>query len=237
MPLLLSIVVSGFNEEANVDALFRRLLGFLDARKVEGEIIFLDNHSTDRTGPLADRWARRDRRVHVVHRRNRPNRDLGSSLREGFARCRGRYVLIMDADLSHDPEDIPRLLEHRQEADIIIGSRFTPGGRADMPFRRTLISRSYNLVARLLSGVPAHDITTGFKLYRRAVLDRLVLVNNGFGLHVEILLKAFRAGATIREVPIHYRARVGGDSKLSYRRQFRRYWDPVWDAFRIRMGF
>ncbi|MBI4021205.1 MAG: glycosyltransferase [Candidatus Aenigmarchaeota archaeon] len=231
----LSIVVSALNEERNVRQLFRRLTGALNRHKISGEIIFLDNHSTDRTGELASRLARKDRRITVIRRRGRPSRDLGSSLREGFTHCRGQYVLIMDADLSHDPDEIPLLFRHRKEADIIIGSRYVPGGSGDMPLSRSLISRTYNTLARILTGAPAHDITTGFKLYRRTVLDSLHLTNTGFGLHVEILLKALRAGATVREVPIHYSARTGGRSKLSYRRQFRRYAEPLLEGVRMRL--
>ncbi|MBI3190738.1 glycosyltransferase [archaeon] len=204
---------------------------------IKWEIVFLNNHSSDRTGELAKQNARRDKRVRVIQRYNRENKDLGSSLREGFKNCNGKYIIIMDADLSHDPEDIKDIFVHRHDADIIIGSRFTKGGKSDMPLTRVFISKTYNFLVNLILGVRVGDITTGFKLYKKDVLDSLKLVNNGFGLHVEILLKAVHKGYTTKEIPIHYRTRTEEKSKLSYAKQFKRYAEPVIEMIKIKLGF
>ena len=231
----LSIVVSALNEEKNVTNLLQRLVAVLDNQKIKGEIIFLNNHSTDKTGEIADTFARKDKRVRVIHRHNRPSKDLGSSLREGFAAAKGCYLIIMDADLSHDPADLARLFSHRKDADIIIGSRFERGGSGDMQFSRVLISRFYNITARLVAGRSVKDFTTGFKLYRKEVLDSLKLTNDGFGLHMEILLKSIRKGFTTKEIPIHYHSREDGESKLSYRKQFKTYALPLLQILKQRI--
>lgn len=232
----LSIVVSAFNEEENVKRLFQMLSSVLDKYHINGEIIFLNNHSTDKTGELAASIAKKDKRIKVIQRYNRENKDLGSSLREGFLNCKGDYIIIMDADLSHDPEAIVDLLSHKHEADIIIGSRYVHEGRGDMTTSRLIISKAYNILTRLLLGIHVHDITTGFKLYRREVIGSLQLTNNGFGLHVEILLKALHKGYTAKEVPIHYKARDRGESKLNYKKQFRTYATPVYEMAKAKIG-
>ena len=229
----LSVVISALNEEKTVQDVLRGVLAVFDKQRLDGEVVFLDNHSTDCTGELADELASKDRRVRVIHRRNRPDRDLGSSLREGLAAARGDWIMIMDCDLSHEPAEMMTLLAGKDKADIIVGSRFVAGGRAEMPLTRQVITRTYNFLVRKLVGVPCRDMTTGFKLYRRGVFEGLTLTNTGFGLHVEILLKAARRGATIHEVPIHYRP--SGKSTLNYRHQFRYYTAPVIEALRLRL--
>lgn len=227
----LSVVVSALNEEKTVRSVLEQILRVFDRCKIRGEIVFMDNHSTDKTGILADQVAKKDRRVKVIHRRNRPDTDLGSSLREGFANAIGTYVIIMDCDLSHSPNEIPNLLKHKDEADIIIGSRYTKGGRADMSLKRSIISRSFNLMAKIIAGTNVNDLTTGFKLYKKEALDKLNLESTGFGLHVEIFLKAINKGCKAIEVPIHYQ-RANRKSTLNYRKQFFSYAKPVLSALK-----
>ena len=193
--------------------------------KIEGEIVFMNNHSTDNTGKLADLAAKKDKanRIRVIHRVNRPSKDLGSSLREGISNARGNFILIMDCDLSHDPAEIKELFDKRNEADVIVGSRFA-GGSADMNLKRTILTRTYNMMISTLLNMHVKDITTGFKLYKRGVLQSLNLTNDGFGLHVEILIKAALKGYKIKEVPIHYKKSL--KSTLNYRKQFKSYMKP-----------
>jgi dolichol-phosphate mannosyltransferase len=231
----LSIVVSAFNEEKNVPGLLKKLTSVLDTHRINGEIVFLNNHSTDRTGHIADSFSKKDRRVRVIHRYGRDSSDLGSSLKEGFRNARGKYVVIMDADLSHSPQDMVKLYRHRKDADIIVGSRFVRGGTGDMAFSRALISKAYNLLVGLLMAAGVKDITTGFKLYKKEVIENLNPASNGFGLHVELLLKAVHKGYKTKEIPIHYRARKKGKSKLFYRRQFKTYAQPVVEMLRMKL--
>ena len=222
----LSVVISALNEQKTVKNVLRKILQVFDNHKIDGEIVFLDNYSTDKTGKLADEVARRDRRVRVIHRINGPNKDLGSSLKEGLKKAKGKYMLIMDCDMSHSPEEIPNLLKHKNEADIIVGSRFIKGGRADMSMKRAMISRSYNLLANLLLGINVKDITTGFKLYDRKVIRSLKLESTGFGLHPEIMIKALNKKFTAKEIPIYYR-RSNKKSTLNYKKQFKSYVIPL----------
>lgn len=227
----ISVVISALNEEKTVKNVLIKVLGVFDKNKIDGEIIFMDNHSTDKTGNFADKVSKKDRRVKVVHRINRPNKDLGSSLIEGFDNARGKFVLIMDCDLSHSPDDIPNLLKHKNEADIIVGSRYTKGGKADMNLKRSIISKTYNLLTRLLLNTKVTDITTGFKLYNKKIFDNLKFKSTGFGIHVEILLKALNKGYTAIEVPIYYQ-RADKKSTLNYRKQFLSYAKPVFAALK-----
>ena len=229
----ISVVISALNEEKTVQNVLTKVLGVFDKHKINGEVVFMDNHSTDKTGDLSDKIASKDKRVTVIHRRNRPNKDLGSSLREGFANSHGKYVLIMDCDLSHSPDEIPNLLKHKNEADIIVGSRYTTGGKADMNLKRSIISRSFNLFTKILLNTKVRDITTGFKLYNKKVLDNLKLESTGFGLHVEILLKALNKEFTAIEIPIYYK-RADKKSTLNYRKQFLSYTKPVLAALKER---
>ena len=222
----LSVVISALNEEKKDKNVLTKVIGVLDNYKLNGEIVFMDNHSTDNTGKLADAISKKDKRVKVIHRINRPNKDLGSSLIEGFANAKGKYVLIMDCDMSHSPDEIPNILKHKNEADIIVGSRYTKGGKADMNLKRSIISRAFNLITRILLNTNVTDITTGFKLYNKKVLDALKLESTGFGLHVEILVKAINKGFTAIEIPIYYR-RADKQSTLNYRKQFLSYTKPV----------
>lgn len=229
----LSILISALNEQKTVQKVLKKILSTFDKYKVNGEIVFMDNHSTDKTGELADKVAKKDNRVKVIHRINRPNKDLGSSLIEGFANASGKYILIMDCDLSHLPEDIPNLLKHKNEADIIVGSRYTKGGKADMSLKRTIISRSFNFLTKTLLGINVKDITTGFKLYNKKMLDNLELESTGFGLHVEILVKALNKGYTAKEIPIYYQ-RSDKKSTLNYKKQFISYTKPVIAALKVK---
>ncbi len=221
----LTVIISALNEEKTVKKVLEGVLKILDSLKIKGDIIFLNNHSTDNTGKIADSIAKKDKRLKVIHRTDRPSKDLGSSLREGISYARGDYVLIMDCDLSHDPAMIKELFDKRKEADIIVGSRYA-GGSAEMPITRTIISGTSNFLVNNLLGVKVKDISTGFKLYKKEVLKSLNLTNDGFGLHVEILLKAANKGCKIKELPIHYRKSLK-KSTLNYRKQIPSYASAV----------
>jgi len=231
--LELNIVISAFNEERYVESVLNGVLAWLDQLDMDCEIIFLNNHSTDRTGPIADEIASRDTRLHVIHRENRISKDLGSSLREGLASINGKYVLIMDCDSSHEYQELNKLFSIRGDNDIVIGSRFVQGGKAELNLLRNIFSRSYNLFTRFILGVRVRDLTTGFKLYNHKIFEGMTLTNDGFGLHVEILLKALSKGIKVQEIPISYKK--SGKSHLSYRKQFKSYMKPVVGMFKARI--
>jgi dolichol-phosphate mannosyltransferase len=212
------VVVPTYNERENlprmVDALLRR----------DGiNVLVVDDGSPDGTGAEADRLAAASGgRVHVLHRTGQ--RGLGRSYIDGFQhalRLGATRVCQMDADFSHDPGDIPRLLEATESADLAIGSRYVPGGELrNWPWHRVLLSAFANRYVRAITRVPVHDCTSGFRCWRAELLARLPLadiVSEGYAFQVEMAWHASQAQARIVEVPITFIERVQGTSKLSGR--------------------
>ena len=186
----------------------------------EVDVLVIDDASPDGTGPLADRIAAREPRVRVLHRAGKEG--LGKAYLAGFAWALARdygLVLEMDCDFSHDPRHLPALLAAAGEADLVLGSRYVPGGGTVHwgPLRR-LISRGGSLYARLLLGLPIRDLTGGFKCFRREVLEAIDLGSvacRGYAFQIELTYRAFRKGFRVREVPIVFADRRVGQSKMS----------------------
>ena len=212
------VVLPTYNERENVERMAAAILGALP----EGSLLIVDDSSPDGTGELADTIAARERRVSVLHR---PVKDgLGGAYREGFRwvlqRPELRAVVQMDADFSHDPADLPRLLAPlMRNADLVLGTRYMPGGATvGWPWYRELISRGGTLFARTVLLLPYRDLTGGFKAWRRELLDAIRLretSGSGYGFQVETTWWAHRRGATIVQVPIVFRERTAGTSKMT----------------------
>ncbi len=230
----ISVVLPALNEEKTVGAVIDQILAVFAAEGIAGEIILIDGCSSDRTAAIADAIAERDSRLRVIHLGPDAPGNLGVSLREGFRSARGAFVIALDCDLSHDPAEIPKLLAHRHEADLVIGSRFVKGGRAELSLKRYVLTRTYNFLAKYLLGVKINDLTTGFRVYRKATLDRVELVSRGFGLQVETIVQARMNGWKMKEVPIHYR-RSDKKSTLIYRKQFVSYMSPLFFGLKARL--
>jgi apolipoprotein N-acyltransferase len=187
------------------------------------EIWILDDASPDGTGAIADRLAAADPAITVIHRTEK--RGLGHAYLDAFARAIADpnidAVIEIDADGSHPPDALPAILERAEDADVVIGSRYVPGGRVEGWSRgRELLSRAGNAYAWLWLGVPARDLTAGYRLYRRQILELIPLErvgSEGYAFQVEMTLRAARVGATIAEVPITFRERRAGASKMSRR--------------------
>jgi dolichol-phosphate mannosyltransferase len=185
-------------------------------------VLVVDDSSPDGTGRIAHALAADDPRVEVIHR---PVKDgLGRAYVRGFRRAlAGGAELIaqMDADFSHDPADLPRLIAAASDADLVLGSRYVAGGGvADWGTARRLISRGGGVYARGVLGVGIQDLTGGFKVFRRELLERLELETisaSGYAFQVETTYRAIRAGARVREVPIVFRDRARGHSKMNGR--------------------
>jgi dolichol-phosphate mannosyltransferase len=212
------IVIPTYNESANLPRLAESLL----ALRPDIDLLIVDDASPDGTGEIADRLSHDTGRVHALHRRGKLG--LGTAYLEGF-----RWAILhqydraveMDADLSHRPEDLPRLLEASAGADVVIGSRWVAGGRTEhWSLLRKLVSRGGSLYARSLLRLPVKDCTSGFKCFRREVLQSLDLEaigSNGFGFQVEVNYLCHRAGFRFAEVPIVFLDRTAGSSKMSAR--------------------
>jgi glycosyltransferase involved in cell wall biosynthesis len=212
------VVVPTYNERENLPRMAEALLR-LDVVNV----LVVDDGSPDGTGAEADRIAAQSGgRVQVVHRTGQ--RGLGRSYIDGFQqalRLGATRVCQMDADFSHDPADIPRLIAATESADLAVGSRYVPGGELrNWPWHRAALSAFANRYVRAITGVPVYDATSGFRCWRAELLTRMPLgqiVSEGYAFQVEMAWHASISGARIVEVPITFVERVQGASKLSGR--------------------
>jgi dolichol-phosphate mannosyltransferase len=208
------VVIPTYEEAENLPALVAAVRAALDCT-----IGIVDDASPDGTGALADALAGDD--LWVIHRPRKAG--LGSAYVAGFRRALAGgadHVLQMDADFSHDPADLPRLLAAAQAgADVVLGSRYVPGGGVDgMPWHRELLSRAGGTYARAVLGCPVRDLTGGFKCFRAGALraiDLDAIAAGGFAFQVEATYRALRAGLRVEEVPIVFHERRAGRSKLS----------------------
>ncbi|HSB38615.1 MAG TPA: polyprenol monophosphomannose synthase [Gaiellaceae bacterium] len=205
-----------YNERENLE----RMLRALADKGVE--VLVIDDNSPDGTGRLADRLAAELGFVSVLHRELKEG--LGPAYLAGFrhalARPEVELVLEMDADFSHDPADVPRLLEAARTADVVLGSRYVDGGSiANWGRVRRFVSAGGSLYARVLLGVGVHDLTGGFKCIRREVLETLdlgAIASRGYAFQIETTYHALRAGFRVAEVPIRFVDRERGGSKMSH---------------------
>jgi dolichol-phosphate mannosyltransferase len=207
-----------YNERENLEPLVRALAQVLE----EGtRVLVIDDASPDGTGAAAEALARELGFVEVLHRERKDG--LGPAYLAGFRRALAsgaELVLEMDCDFSHDPADVPRLITAVEEgADLVVGSRYVPGGGTrDWGFVRRAVSRAGALYARALLGLAVRDPTSGFKCYRRDVLERIDLdriASKGYAFQIETVYRAVRAGFRVAEIPITFSERELGGSKMS----------------------
>ena len=210
------VIVPTFNERDNLPVLVGALM-----QQPNVTLLVVDDASPDGTGDVADALARQHPgRIEVMHRTGR--RGLGRSYIDGIRRAVERPVDVicqMDADLSHDPRQLPALIAGAAHADVVLGSRYIPGGGiVNWPTRRRLLSRFANLYIRLVTRIRARDCTSGYRCWRRATLAALPLddfASDGYSFLVEMLYVAQGFGSRITEVPITFVERRQGESKLS----------------------
>ncbi|GAA3694425.1 polyprenol monophosphomannose synthase [Zhihengliuella alba] len=195
-------------------------LGRLRAAVPESDVLIADDNSPDGTGELADRLAAEDPQIHVMHRKGKEG--LGAAYIAGFRWALERdydVVVELDADGSHRPEDLPRLLAEVDRADLVIGSRWVPGGSVvNWPLHRKLISRAGSLYSRTMLGLSVRDITAGFRAFRRETLEAIdfdQIESVGYGFQVDMTFRVARMGRRIVEVPITFVERELGVSKMS----------------------
>lgn len=219
-----TVVIPTYNESGNLARVAEALL----ALPVPGlRLLNVDDESPDGTGRLADELAAASSgRFAVLHRHGK--RGLGLAYIDGFRRALGSgadAIVQMDADFSHSPADVPRLLEKLADYDVVVGSRYVAGGSVDdrWGFGRSALSRSANVYARTLLGLKTHDATAGFKAWRRSALEAVDLGrirSNGYLFMVEMTYVCERLGLGVGEVPIHFTERRAGRSKMSLRVKF-----------------
>ena len=218
MPARALVVSPTYNERENLAALVERVMALPDWV----DLLIVDDNSPDGTGRLAEELAARRPRLQVLHRAEKDG--LGRAYIAGFkwALARGYdRVLEMDADLSHNPADVPRLLEAAETADLVLGSRYRDGIRViNWPLNRLMLSLGAALYVRIITGMPFSDPTGGFKCFRREalqVLDLEAIRSNGYSFQIELTHQIWRRGFRVAEVPIIFTDRFQGKSKMSGR--------------------
>ncbi|QOV45530.1 polyprenol monophosphomannose synthase [Streptomyces chromofuscus] len=210
------VIIPTYNEAENI----KTIVGRVRKAVPEAHVLVADDNSPDGTGKLADELAVGDEQVHVLHRKGKEG--LGAAYLAGFrwGMEHDFGVLIeMDADGSHQPEELPRLLTALKGADLVLGSRWVPGGRVvNWPRSREFISRGGSLYSRVLLDVPIRDVTGGYRAFRRETLEGLGLgevASQGYCFQVDLARRAVKAGYHVVEVPITFVERELGDSKMS----------------------
>ena len=210
------VLIPTFNEAGNLAPMLDAVRGVLP----DAHVLVIDDSSPDGTGVLADRAAATDPKIAVAHRPHKLG--LGVAYRYGYQRALREgfdFIIQMDCDFSHDPNDLPRLRALLDTHPAVIGSRRVPGGGAvGWPWYRNLVSFGGSLYARTVLASPVHDLTTGFKGYRRATLEKLDLPSmrsDGFGFQIEVTASLLALGVPVFEMPIQFVDRKWGKSKMS----------------------
>ncbi len=210
------VIIPTYNECENVEQIIRRVL----EQSPIISVLIVDDNSPDGTGKLVDRLAAAEERVNVIHRSGKLG--LGTAYVAGFKYAIGMkydYIFEMDADLSHDPEEIPNFLEAIKDNDLVIGSRYIQGVNViNWPLSRLLLSKGASLYTRIITGMHIQDPTGGFKCFRREVLESLDLdriKSGGYSFQIEVNFKVWKSGFRIREIPIVFTDRMEGSSKMS----------------------
>lgn len=210
------VVIPTYNERKSLPL----TLASLDRECPGITVLIVDDNSPDGTGRWAQKYAHDRPHIHVLHRKHKQG--LGPAYLAGFRwalRQDFTHIIKMDADSSHRAEDLPRLLRAARDADVVIGSRWVPGGGVhNWPWYRILLSRGATSLTRISLGLPIRDATAGFRVYRAQVLrdiDFGEVTSQGYCFQIDMAWKAYRNGATVREVPILFIERTDGESKMS----------------------
>jgi dolichol-phosphate mannosyltransferase len=230
------VVIPTYDEARNIERMVRTIRALPEMV----EIIIVDDGSPDGTGEIADRLAKEDAGIHVIHRAGKQG--LGTAYVEGFkyALARGADVVMeMDADFSHDPSALPEFLSKIREADLVVGSRYRNGVRViNWSFKRLVLSKLATIYVNFVTGLPGDlvsDATAGFKCYRRRVLEAIDLDrihSNGYAFQIEMKYRAWRKGFRLAEIPITFNDRRVGESKMSGHIIF----EALWVCWRLRIG-
>ncbi len=218
------VIIPTFNEADNINDLVSQLL----ALPVNIGVLIVDDNSPDGTGEIADEWAARNpQKIHVVHRPGKLG--LGTAYIAGFNAAidelGAKRVMTMDADFSHNPRYVPAMIKLSETKDVVIGSRYVPGGGSrNCTWKRIWLSKIANFIARSLLGLQARDTTAGFRLYHKRVLESIPLdqiFSSGYSFLVEMLFMCQRRGWQIGEVPIIFEDRRKGTTKISRQEVFK----------------
>jgi len=214
------VAIGTYNERENIAPLAEQVLAV--AAREPLDILIVDDNSPDGTGKIADELSKRHERVHVLHGPHK--RGLGRAYLDAFAWALSRgydTIITMDADFSHDPHDLPEMLKRSRECDVVIASRYVPGGGVkNWPWYRKVVSRGGSIYTRLVTRLPVRDATGGFNCYARRVLQAIGLEtirSEGYAFMIEMKFRAWKKGFRLCEMPIVFVDRICGTSKMSKR--------------------
>ncbi|HEX74230.1 MAG TPA: polyprenol monophosphomannose synthase [Dehalococcoidia bacterium] len=221
-----SVVLPTYNERENIELMVNAILDLehtpaaKNLRLQKMQIVIVDDNSPDGTGEIADKLAdKHPDKTYVIHRTERGRGSAGIAGFEYALTQDVDYIIEMDADFSHEPSDIPRFLTEAEQYDIVIGSRYIPGGKSgSRSFTRHLVSRGADLYTRLVLGIDIKDCHGGYRCYRKQVLSYLNFdgfYSRGYSITIESLYKLLRNGCSYKEIPIVFRERCRGTSKFS----------------------
>ena len=218
----ISIVLGTYNEAENITKLIPLIQSVFDAKNLDGEIVVVDDSSPDGTGEIVRRLESEYDNVRLFSRPGKLGH--GSAIAEGYKMAIGDVIFSMDTDFSHDPVDIPRFIGKINEGfDFVQASRYVHGGSYEVKsfetWKKNVASRFGNVLARTLTGVPLHDFTTSYRAVRREVVETVVTESGGNSFFLEFAVKAYRGGFKLAEIPIVFKDRVSGKSKLKLGKQ------------------
>ncbi len=214
------LAIGTYNERENIAPIVEQVLSVTAREPLD--VLIVDDNSPDGTGDIADELSKKNNRVHVVHGPHK--RGLGRAYLEAFAWAISRgydTIITMDADFSHDPKCLPEMLRKSRECDVVVASRYVPGGGVrNWPWYRKIVSRGGSIYARLVTGLPVHDATGGFNCYARRVLQTIGLdsvKSEGYAFMIEMKYRSWKKGFRLCEMPIIFVDRTCGTSKMSKR--------------------
>ena len=211
------VIIPTYNEADNIKKTIQLL--FKSAKDVD--VLVVDDNSPDKTANVVKKMMKKDKRISLIERKGKEG--LGTAYIAGFKFALERdydRILEMDADLSHDPAEVPNFLKASEEADLVIGSRYINGiNVVHWPLRRLILSYGANIYSRVITGVPIHDTTSGFKCFRREVLEAVNLDevhSGGYSFQIEMNFRAWCKGFRLKEIPIIFVDRTLGQSKMNF---------------------
>ena len=228
-PAELTVVIPAWNEADNLRDLIPSLHQALKEIQVPAQILVVDGGSRDGTAQVATQLGARA--IQQVER------GYGGALLAGFAAAQTPFVATMDADQSHPADFLRRFWAARHQADMMIASRYVPGGKAEMSTYRYVLSRILNATFSVVLSLPVKDVSSGFRFYTRRTLDQLTLHSRDFDVLEEILVVIFNKGFTVKEIPFHYLPRVSGQSHARLIKFAIAYLKTLWRMWKLRHGW
>lgn len=225
------VIIPTYNEAVNIERIIKRILSISQLL----ETLIIDDNSPDGTGDIVETLSRDDNRIHLIRREKKLG--LGTAYVMGFdyALKNGySFAFEMDADFSHNPDDLPRFIELLDKYDLVIGSRYVEGvSVVNWPMKRLLLSYLACIFARVVTGIPVKDLTSGFKCYSRKALksvDWETFNVDGYGFQIQSVFSVFKARLRVKEIPIIFVERRAGESKMSRRI----IWEAFWLVWKLR---